>query len=368
MMGMAIRQQVYSLLEDGRDFAECVVLVKAASDSFEKARLLNPEDEHGYISDVQMLIRVLDQAIRQTSGGLHSLMLSPTVDPFLREAFQRAEDLLEIVRRNREGEGPSPFEEECRARLHAMYGRFDQALRTWNGLLTRDDVYAPPMRRQIVWTYLASQKDSWDGLSPGEIKRIVELLEQNLREEPNEERNLRLWLQAVRRLSPPPTIEAVLEKTAYWKANTGSVEAVYYLYVLNSLLVLEGSAVAMDPALRALEESRYRSKLRRNRTKSYEWFGRGKGLSRLIHHSRLGNWEKEIDFWERTGPLARVLGRIAWIAGPEAGEIECPGGLKAFFVPAKGRFSQDKSSNLLVDFYLGFSYDGLRAWDVKEVE
>jgi hypothetical protein len=98
-----------------------------------------------------------------------------------------------------------------------------------------------------------------------------------------------------------------------------------------------------------------------------QWFGKGKGLSRLIRHSRLGNWRRDFEFWEQIGPLARLQGRIARIAGPEAGDIECPGGLKAFFVPAKGRFSQEKSANLLVDFFLGFSYDGLRAWDVKEV-
>jgi len=159
----------------------------------------------------------------------------------------------------------------------------------------------------------------------------------------------------------------VIEKVAYWKANTGSIEAVYYLYVLNALLVLDGSSIATDPALRAIEECRFRSKLRRNRTKSYEWAGKGRGLSQLVHHSRLGNWQRDIDFWQHTTPLARVQGRIAGVAGPESGEIECKGGLKAFFVPAKGRFSKEKSLNLLVEFYLGFSYDGLRAWDVKEV-
>jgi hypothetical protein len=207
---------------------------------------------------------------------------------------------------------------------------------------------------------------SWDALSTGELKRIVELLEQNLREEPNEERNLRLWLQAVRRVPSPPSVEAVLEKIAYWNANTGSLEAAYYLYVLNTLLVLEGSTIATDPALTALERCRALARFRRNRTRSYEWLGKSKGLSALVHHSRLGEWRRDKDFWQNTQPLARVSGRIAKISGPAAGEVETAGGLKAFFVPGRVSLTEERFINRTIDCYLGFSYDGIRAWDVRE--
>jgi tetratricopeptide (TPR) repeat protein len=368
MAGMCARAQVYDLLEKGTPAADCIPLVKRASACFATARELNPEDEHGYISEVQMLIRVLDSLRGKRQASLGQVLLSPGTEPLLRESFQHAEDLLEQVRKNREGEGPSPFEEQCRAQLHALYGRFDQALNAWSSLLTRKDVYAPPMRRQVVWTYLSSHNHSWDALSPGEAKHAVELLEQNLREEPNEERNLRLWLQAVRRLATPPSLEAVLEKIAYWSANTGSIESAYYLYVLNALLVLEGSTIATNAALGALDKCRTLARFRRNRTRSYEWLGRGTGLSALVHHSRLGEWRRDKEFWANTTPLFRVAGRIARIMGPEAGEVEAPGGLKAFFVPGRAGLTEERFINRAVDFYLGFSYDGLRAWDVRETD
>jgi tetratricopeptide (TPR) repeat protein len=366
MMGMAVRQQIYGLLEADRPVSEWLPLAKEASGCFTRARELNLEDEHGYISEAQMLIRMLDKLKRSRTGNLYNVFLSGETEPLLRESFQHVEDLLDQVRRNREGEGASPFEEQCRAQLHALYGRFDQALSTWNSLLLRPSVYAPPMRRQVVWTYLSRSGHSWDNLSGGEISSIVELLEQNLREEPNDERNLRLWLRAVRRLSHPPTVESALEKIAYWSANTGSAEAAYYLYVLNSLLVLDGSAVALDAALASLERCRGLVRFRRNRTRSYEWLGRGQGLTALVHHSRLGDWQRDKDFWQNDTPLVRVGGRISRISGPEAGEVEAPGGLKAFFVPGRVGLTEERYINRAVDFYLGFSYDGLRAWDVKE--
>lgn len=117
-------------------------------------------------------------------------------------------------------------------------------------------------------------------------------------------------------------------------------------------------------ALRFIEESRQQARMRRNRTKSLEWLGAGKGLHRLVHQSQLGEWRPDIEFWESSSKLAKLTGRMVRIEGPQAGEMELASGLSAFFVPARGGFSRGQSENKRVSFYLGFSYDGLRAWEV----
>ena len=367
MRGMALRQQVYDNIDQENPLAEIVGLAKDATSSFAAARELSPDDEHGYISEVQMLLRMLDYAGRKfDGGGTLSYVASPGAEPFLREAFQRAEDLLERVRRNREAEGASPYEENCRARLDVLYGRHDRALQTWDNLLARKDTYAPPIRRQLVWTYLARQQRSWYGVEAREIDRIVELLEQNLREEPQSDTNLRLWVQAVRRAERAPTTEAVIERVGYWRSNANSLDSVFYSYVFHALQSIEGSAFALDQASRFIEECRNRTRFNRNRTKSLEWLGKGSGITRLVHHSQLGNWDRDKDFWENTSLLERAPGRIARIDAPQSGQIEVQGGLKAFFVPARGNYSRGRSENRAVTFYLGFSYEGLRAWEVKD--
>ena len=366
MRGMALRQQVYDNIDKEQALAQIVELAKDASSSFGNARELSPDDEHGHISEVQMLLRMLDYAGRKLEGGTLSYVASPNAEPFLREAFQRAEDLLERVRRNREGEGASPYEENCRARLDVLYGRHDRALQIWDNLLARNDTYAPPIRRQLVWTYLSRQQRSWYGLEAKEIERIVDLLEQNLREEPQSDTNLRLWVQAVRRAKNAPTTEAVIERVGYWRSNANSLDAVFYSYVFYALQAIEGSALALDQASRFIEECRNRTRFNRNRNKSLEWLGKGSGITRLVHHSQLGNWDRGKEFWENTSLLERALGRIARINAPQSGEIEVQGGLKAFFVPARGNYSRGRSENRAVTFYLGFSYEGLRAWEVKD--
>ena len=367
MKGMALRSRTIDLIGERTDLTEVVRTAKAASDSFEKARDRNPDDEHGYISEVQLLSRVLDYAGTQHNHGLTEYLLSPLADPYVQSSLGRSEDLLEQVRRNREGQGPSSFEQECRGRLDSIYGEHDRALQVWDNLLQRQDVYFPPIRRQIVWTYLARKARSWEALSERELARANELLEHNLDQEPYNERDMRMWIQAVRRLPHTPSIESVIEKVAYWQANSGSIDSTYYLYVLNAILAIEGSVFAADSARQHLEECRGRSRLRRNRTKSFEWLGPGVGLPKLVHHSRLGDWDHSSDYWTNIRPLSRVTGRIARIQGSHAGYIEVAGGLTAFFVPAKSGYARGRSENQAVEFHLGFSYDGLRAWDVSSV-
>ncbi len=366
MKGMVFRSKIRQLIDNKGDLEDIVQLCKMASDSFETSREQKPEDEHGYISEVQLLITVFDYAGSRHPDGLLNYIMLPDTDPFLRNSLERAEDLLEQVRRNREGEGSNPYEEDCRAKLDSLYGDHGKALQIWDNLLNRQTVYSPPIRRQIVWTYLARKNRSWDSLATRELERIITLLDDNLQEEPNNDRNLRLWVQAVRRSKHPRSIEAVIERVAYWKSNADTIDAVYYLYVLYTLLAIEGSVIARDEAMRHLDECRYRARFRRNRTKSFEWIGVGTGLAKLVHHSQLGEWDLELGFWNKTEMLLPIKGRISKIHAPQAGEIELDCGMRVFFVPARGEFSRNRSENLPVEFYLGFSYDGLRAWQVKE--
>ncbi|WP_435008003.1 RNA-binding domain-containing protein [Tundrisphaera lichenicola] len=368
MRGMAVRSQLYQVLQEKKSISEAVALAKIASDSFQKARELAPDDVHGYISETQMLIRLLDFCGANFLGGMLGYLASKDADRDIRDALDRAEDLLDQVHRFREGEDPDYYEERCRADLDRLHGRTESALQVWDSLLSRKGVYQPSVRRSIVWTYLARCQHCWEDLRPKEADRIVHLLGQNMNEEADNDKDLRLWVRAVRRVSSPPSIESVIERIAYWRANTGSLDASYYLYVLKAIQAIEGSTLALDESLRFLEECRKKAQFRRNRTISFEWLGLQSGLASLVHQSSLGQWLKEADFWENVEPLARIGGRIAEIKTPQAGSIDLECGLKAFFVPAKGGYSRGHSENRPVTFYLGFSYDGLRAWSVKNPE
>lgn len=380
MKGMASRSSVYWDIEQRKDFNDVLLGAKDASEAFKKARELDPVDEHGYISEAQMIMRVLDY-LSKAKNQPAVVAAANSDDAWLREAFQLAEDLLEQVRRIRVGERSSEYELRCRADLDLLYGRHQIALQTWDNLLSRSKakeslrIYAPPIRRQIVWTHLSlSSKDrNWRHLSKSNLERCVSLLEENLSEEPNDDRNLRLWIQAARFQQTPPSMESAIEKIAHWRLQANTIDSIFYLYVLYAVQSINGFPLARDNAERALEECRRMSKYRRDRTRSFEWLGNDAGLRQLVHQSTLGEWSPIDNFWKSANTLKREIGVVVSVQGPEAGWIEVRGGLRAFFVPGvgsskrlntKSSFPAGLSENKPISFYLGFSYDGLRAWSV----
>ncbi|MFN0051624.1 MAG: RNA-binding domain-containing protein [Planctomycetales bacterium] len=367
MRGMTLRYQVQELIDRNQPLEAVLALTKQAHESFVEARRLNPDNEHGYISEVQLLIRVLDYGAKLAKRSVPDLLSDPRTDPFLRESIDLAEELLEQVSAGQEGEKASHFAEDCRARLDSLYGDHSKALQIWDNLLSRKDVYKPPLRRQVIWTILRRRGGDWAALEPKELNRCLRMLTDNFDEVPNDNRSLRLWLRAIRFSSNPPTLDNIVERISYWKANTNSLDAAYYLYILHALASLEGSVLARYDAERAIEDCKSLASRRRNRRISFEWLGKGKGITRLIHYSQLG--EKSDDgFWKNRQLLERVEGRIISIDAPQQGRIELYDGQIAFFVPAFGDFHAGGDENRRVDCCIGFSYDGPRAWNVHPID
>ncbi|MFK4765103.1 RNA-binding domain-containing protein [Desulfobaculum sp. SPO524] len=364
MKGMALRRQLDDMIQQGSDIKEVVEKAKQASDSFTESREINPENEYGYVSESQTIIRLLDYCGKEASSR-PLLAAANSSDEWVRGAFERAENLLSELRLLRQTEQPSDHELRCRANLDALYGDHGEALQAWQNLLDKQVTYAPPIRRQIVWTLLSKHKRDWGTMAKRDVDRIVNLLKANIEEEPGKANNLRLWLQAVRELDLPPSIETVIEKVAYWSAVSDDLDASYYLYVLYALQAFSGSTVAVSKSYEHLEKCKHQAQRRRDRLRSFEWAGSGAGIKQLVHQSSLGEWNRDLAFWRNTTKLVKMEGVISEIRGPEKGTIEV-GGMKAFFVPSVAGYSSGQSENLRVRFYVGFSYDGLRAWDVED--
>lgn len=364
MKGICYRDQAYYLMSSSESLESVVALSERASDCFKEARSLNPDHEHAYISEIQLLARVLNYAVRDTEESIFQYIKRHNAIPYIREAFDNAESLLAEVGASREGTQSSSWEQSCRASISRLYGGYQEALQIWDSLLSRDDIFRPPVRRQIVYA-MKDRGKTWANMSQSNLSRCISLLQDNLDEHPNNERDLRLWLRAVRHATLKPSIDSLIEKVSYWKTNTNALEATYYLYVLYALKALDGLSAERDLADRFMNESVQLSRTRRNRRHSFEWLGEGNEISRLVHQSVLGNWNQERNFWPNTSALKRVEGMIVKYRGPQAGEIEISG-LSCFFVPnynPKQPISEE-DINRRVNFYLGFSYSGIRAWDV----
>lgn len=363
MRGMILRREIAATaIAIGVDVDGLIALADDASSSFSAAREIAPDSEHGYISEIQMLLDFVDRA-----PLLEKLVNAKInkIQNFVYTSIERIEDLCDQAKDLYVGEDPSRLLSICRARLEGIHGDFNDALQKWDSILLRSDVAKSSIRRQIVWAILGKHGSKWEDLSDRQVRRVRTLLEQNLEEAGQDSTSLRLWLRAVR-YGNTPSLDSVIEKVTYWKLNTGTLDSAYYLYVLQSLQALGGSTLLAAGAEKSLEDVRALSRFRRDRAKSFEWVGVGDGMSGLIHQSRLGSWVGE--FWEETNVLRLIKGRVAAIDGPHKGLLELPGGLKAFFVPGKAGISEGRDENAPVNCVLGFSYDGLRAWKVERID
>jgi len=361
MCGMAHRYRMRSLIDQDAAVDAVIAIAKQAQEAFQASRELNPEDEHTYVSEVQTICRALDYATKQGKGSQISGVIAST-DSFIRDGLQCAEDLMDQLRTLRGADRPSNFEIDCRSKLDLFYGDDTTALQGWQSILDRPGSVKSPVRRQIVWTLLHRADDDWSKMRTKDIERCKELLRANVEESLSDASSMRLWLRAVRYGQDPPTLNTLIERVGYWRANTGSLDATFYLYVLHTLAAFEGSTIARDDAQKALEDCRKLARGRRSRTWSFEWLGKGKGISSLIHQSALGDWKD--DFYSDTTKLTRVQGRVSSIDAAQQGEIELTGDIRAFFVPARADMQPGRDENSQIECFVGFSYDGLRAWQV----
>lgn len=382
MKGMSYRKIAFNhmhTLENNKETLKAEQLgilresVEKAKEAFSKAREFAPDSEHPYISPIQLLLRLLDFGYKTSNSKSRSEFLALPSATWYREQLDEIEDLMERLRSTRAGDKPSGYEARCQADLNDIYDNYERALEGWNNLLSRRDVYAPPVRRQIVRAYLSRRGRDWNAIPLKEIERIVDLMEENLREEPASDHNIRIWFRAVR-YSSRQNIDLALDRLTNWKAIEDSQEAYYYLYVLHALKAIKGSTIEQVRTIELVRQSAEKSRNQRNRTRSFEWMGEGDEMRCLVHQSELGEWNEEEGFFNHTSKLVRVEGRITNIKGPEGGTIELLScGLPAFFVPARARIKDKEAGatkaniNLKVSFFLGFSYDGLRAWSVEEI-
>ena len=376
MAGMGWRSELYDLLSSIRaDFtpdAESKIfeLVHRASDNFNTARDLDRRDEHNYISHVQMLQRVVG-AVAVARGHQHDpiTFLTTTGNGRYREMVDEAQNLLSDLELIKGGEFLSQIHVRVSADLDSLYGNRSNAIQRLTNLLDRNDAFRPPIRRAIIRNYLARNDGDWDSLRERELQRIVGLATENIREEPASDYNLRLWLRAVR-TENALSIDRVAEQLAYKNLQNPSVDTKYYLYILKFMQMEAGDYTARGQVSQLINECSRAARDLSRPSSSFEWLGAAEGFRGLLHASTLGPWDDDEDFYRNRGGLKRVGGRIATIRHQGSGEIELKSGLRAFFAPSRGNvpggYVGGQDIGREVEFFLGFSYDGLRAWVVGD--
>jgi hypothetical protein len=228
-----------------------------------------------------------------------------------------------------------------------------------------------------------------------ELNEIIPLLKSSLEYRPTL-RDFKRWLKSVRNDIYPIDLETARNFIEY--LNTILVrdnqnlllhtEVSYYLYCLQAIQIINlGQSMDKEPE-RKMQQSLNLCKknagiLYLKRSLSFEWLGLNKndGLEQLVSKEKLGVISaSQYDFFGDTTLLREITGTITSVSNQSGSTRQTGGiqldncGLEAFFVPIYGGFIQnndgverckfDNTNNLnaRVKFFIGFSYDGLRAW------
>ena len=329
-------------------------------------------DRHALYTPIQMAQETLERlvAIRKSRTYGEFLALSEPASLWAREVLERSEELLEHFHKIEVGFDGSEQLKTCAAWIQDMQGDADGMIISFTQLLnSANDEYKPSLRRTLARAHLRHKSPQTNTPRVRDFKQIVSLMAANLMVDPCRGGDLLLWLRAARML-PEFTLTEALERFEYW-ATTEKVDSDYYLYILHFLNLRKGAAGNQRTIRTHIENSKRRGNSNISK-KCFEWLA-ADSLNRpcpLVHFSELGGWDNEAGFVSEVDKLALVEGRIEDARDAQSGIIYVDG-ISVFFQPRPSKkrenleqfWSSDR--NTTVQFHLGFTYEGPRAWSVK---
>lgn len=356
------------ILRKGIDAAKgegVLELVDYAEDAFLENRKLDRESEYGYISHMQVITETIEGLFHLSP---HREMTdfwrdsSTTVD-WCREKLGEAENILMSVKSLQIHRRLSHRTLYCQSLIDRAYGRYDATIETLNALLQRTDVRHQWVRRMLASAHVSSKQHRWTKLSSSELHRIRSLMEQNLDDDPTNPYDLQTWLAAARRLDDFDSLEAI-NRLETWARKEESLEAEFYLYVLHFTRWIEELSDD-DKIVKEHIDRTFRLAGSYGRTYPREWLTLEPASCPLREAREMGTIRGGKLSGKQASGLRPREGRVTDIIGPQAGFLRM-GSFRVFFFPGDD-FLKGRDEETWVNVYLGFSYEGLRAYNPTRI-
>jgi hypothetical protein len=367
MRGMVFRNEMRARIRDrvdntaGRE-ERVLELCQSADDAFRTVSELDDTTEYGHIALAQTNIAVIEYGFNLSGRSKYSQFLARPSAGSYRDLLADAESSLEAAREIRGSDRASYAAEVADNRLRELYDDYSGLLQGWRNLLERADLAKPPIRRRLARAY-RNRAGSWRKAPLKDVRQAVDLLQENLRDNPRDSQSLLEWLWSAR--FTDASLDQAADLVAGWARSEGTREALFYDYVISFLLAMSGQSSAVADYQRKVERSRERAAWFGNRRFPYEWLGDGRGIGSLVHHSDLTDWDRRSGSREPS-MLLRVTGRVKSINKPTAGTISLTNGLEVFMVPSAAGLLRGQDETESVTALIGFRYDGPMAFNVQK--
>ncbi len=372
--GMCYRTELYRLKDkcwgnrdEAKNHNELIrCYFDRASEAFEFAREVAAQKEHGYIAFIQMAIQMIEfeYSISELKTQSKDYTQFITTNTWCRNLLVQANEVINEYQDNNQ-EFYNPRIKEKQIQLLKFFGEKEQMINAWNSLLDKKEFDQNSVRRQLSYALLAKNEFDWEKAKGKDLNRIIEHIEENLKNKV-EVRDLRLWFEAARRTNT--STHEIIKKVEQWEFQKPSVDTAYFLMCLYAIQAINGVKSGVDNYEKYQRKVTDRINTPYSKVFCVEWVGLANDNAILLNNKQVGVWLRDKQFFEKEpDSLMRLKGKVIKYISRTQGYIEIENvGIQVMYQPAHcNHYSDDAQKGTRVEFYLGFNYDGARAFEVK---
>lgn len=339
-----------------------------ASEAFDIARDVAPQKEHGYIAFIQMAMQMIEfeysiSALKAQSKDYTHFI---TTNIWCRDLLVQANEVINDYKDNNQ-EFENPKIKEKQIQLLKFFGEKDQMINAWNNLLDKKEFDQNLVRRQLSYALLAKNEFDWEKAKGRDLNKIIEHIEENLKNKV-EVRDLQLWFEAARRINT--NINEIIKKVEQWEFQKPTLDTAYFLMCLYAVQAIKGVKSGVDNYEKHQKSITERIKTTYSKVFCVEWVGFNNENAVLINNKQIGVWKRDKQFFEaEPNKLLRLKGKVIKYTSRSQGYLEIDNvGIQVMYQPALcNHYSDDAQKGTRVEFYVGFNYDGARAFEVKNI-
>lgn len=381
MLGMRFRSELNDKLRERRDTIDAKTrrmlsermqfLAEQAAHYFEQATRIEPQDEHGYVSYIQMLCGLVVDALDEAQRGgkeRRTALLSEDVQEWLRKAH----DLIQAVEIYVSLQSRSEYFRKAKHRVCSsrLEGRnVDDVITFYRSALgTSPSGQHGLIRESLARSLSQRASDRRMEGAPQDLWRLdfdeaADCLSAELQQDPYNTRKIALWFRCARFSSHVSRRDLIERLEDLWR-EAETLEVAFYLgclYFLEGLQYSNISNFERSEKFRGHSEALAPSRLTKRTIR--EWAGSGYALIPRAFVVRPEEYRAGED------PRKEFTGIVSRVQSEQEGKItiEKTAGCKIWFPPNRpGRYYFSSADvGQPVHFLVGFSYDKPRAWLTK---
>lgn len=255
------------------------------------------------------------------------------------------------------------------SQISSLEGNISAAINGWNNLLTKEDVYHPPIRRNLIHGYYQQCNKEWTSLEKSKCDNVRKLIMDNIQEQADNASDIVQWFDFAR------NFEGDLNKTIeYFQQYVANPDIEYYYRAMLTFFAYGLENEDKTYIRRGVELSNKCEEMARekpNRRFLLDVYNKnGKNLKKI---EKFKNYLlKSVDYDSALAQVTKVKGRIVRIDKPEVGWINLEGfDINIKFNPSYNPnriYRQTKDEGARVEFVLGFRVEGVFAFSVSDVK